>query len=152
MGYEITKTTTNIFGKIANIMTSKDDFDRNRIVSSIPKDWAYETKTDYLPDASNRQIAQPNPSVRATPAPVTPQYGTPANMPMSPITQGPVTQQPRGSVPGHANVNGVPQPQINTPPNNISPGTNPNTTTQRPNTPYMAMPPQGNNQSQTIIR
>lgn len=146
---------------------SKDEFDRNNIVGSRPKGWDYDTKTDFLPEASNPQFArQPSLDVRATPAPVSPQYGTLPNAPISQGSQGPVTQgplgnypapvpamqQPQGSTQGPANYSGTPQPQFNTSPNNVSPGTNPNNATQRQNNSYMAMPPQNNGTSQTIIR
>ena len=162
-GYEITNIRHKKFldkilpGQINPF--SKDDFDRNRIVSTKPRDWTFETKTDFLPEASNQQIAQQNPAFRATPAPVNPQYGTSVNMPTSPTMQGqpgPMTQgtiPPGTTLPGQANSIGTPQSQYTAPPNNVPQyGASPNNNTQRPSNQYMAMPPQGNSPSQSILR
>jgi TIGR03009 family protein len=59
-----------------NIFAS-DEFDRKRIVN-LPRDWTFETKTDFLPATSNQQqfVGAPNnPPVGATPAPIIPSYG-----------------------------------------------------------------------------
>lgn len=174
-GYQITNTKVNVFGKIANIILPKDGFDRNTILNLRSRDWAFETKTDYLPEASNQQIAQPNPSVRATPAPVSPQYGSPANTPSAPgtlihptaprhqgqpgtMTQGtlppgtlPPGQVPPGTVPGQVNYTGTQPPNV-APPNNTPPyGVHPNTPAPQQNHSFTAMPPHGNG-SPSVIR
>ena len=73
--YQITQTSNKRFQFPDPLnLINKDEFDRNKIVGTKPKDWVFETKTDFLPEASGQQLAQqPNPAVRPTPAPVNPQ-------------------------------------------------------------------------------
>ena len=173
-GYEITKINRkSVFEKILPGQLnpfSKDEFERNVIVGSRPRDWAFETKNDFLPDASGQQIARQNPAVNATPAPVYPPYGNqpnnPVNMPTNntaapgpgvsgwnlPATQSqgqPGATMSRGvAAPGQVNYQGTPQFSVpNNVPNNIPPGS-----PQPSNNSYLAMPPQGNYGSQTVIR
>jgi len=164
--YQITKTITNIRNKLANIILPKDEFARNTIVSSRPRDWTFESKTDFLPEASGQRLAKEQyPAVQPSPAPVTPQYGNqpfvpgPANNTMSPgIPGNPVPPQgqpgamtqgtwPPGTLPGQAGYPGTPQ---NTVPQLL--GVNPNTLPQQPNNSQMARPTQGNTAPPSVIR
>jgi len=177
-GYEITKVNKSTWSERLNgklpFMVSKDEFDRAAILRSKPGDWMFETKTDFLPESSARQITgPPNGSPNFIPgpmsSPVTPQYGnmlnpSPNTVPMQPNMTGtntPVTQgnyplaPPLGTVP----LGTVPQgtmPQGTMPAGQVySPGlsqTNvPQTYPQPPNS-YMARPPQGNTAPSTTIR
>ena len=122
----------------------QDEFDHNVIVSSKPKDWTFETKNDFLPEASGQRMAQaqqPYPSIPATPAPVSPYYGNSPNMPgNNPInnTAAPGTGAPgqpgiapQGMLPTQTTGMGIPQ-------NSVNPNNPPRQNNQ------MAMPPQGN--------
>ena len=166
--YKITKTEKNLFGQIGQIF-AKDDFDRGTIVKSKPRDWAFETKTDFLPEASGQQYAQqPNPAA----ARPNPQYGHAVNnVPNNPTVPGsgmsvPVVQpQPQPNIPQNVSPNqtqlsqngtyvansgatngyqyGTPQPYQTAPASNNS--------VPQPNQ-YMAMPPQNNTLSPSTIR
>jgi len=157
-GYEITNTNPRRGGILPPLPVPKpkDEFDHNVIVNSKPKDWAFETKNDFLPEASGQWVAQqPYPPIPATPAPVNPPYGNP-NMPgNNPINNTVVPGTgvsgypggnspaipPPGPMSGQTNVTGVPPYQV--------PAGNPPRPTG--NT-YLAMPPQGNTGSPSVLR
>ena len=83
--YEITSTQKNIRERITPGILAKDEFARNDILKSMPRDWTFETKNDFIPEATSGQqyVQQPNP---ATAQPY-PQYGNPANVPNNPPVQ-----------------------------------------------------------------
>lgn len=169
--YEITKTQRNFVEKLTPGMLAKDDFDRNQILKSMPRGWMFETKNDFLPEASGRQYAQqPNPA----PAQPYPQYTGPANVPNNagggfPAVQPNVMPQNQPN-PNQTQLsqNGVPvannytqqghqaplhgqtgyavAPQYTAPQTGNSYGANPQSNQ------YMAMPPQGSGVSQSVIR
>ena len=155
-GYEITNTNSRKGGTLP-WPKPKDEFDHNVIVNSKPKDWAFETKNDFLPEASGQRVAvqQQYPPVNAMPAPISPQYGGQPNMPfytpgyntVIPGTGGPgypggnsSAIQPSGPIPGSTNDTGPPQ--------YIVPGNNGQ---QRQNN-QTAMPPQGYAGTPSVIR
>jgi len=151
-GYEITKVNPTRRGGILPPLPGqkpKDDFDHNVIVNSKPKDWTFETKNDFLPEATGQQIArQPYPGVGATPAPVNPPYtGPQPNMQINNTAPGIVHQgQPGGMVPGQPRV--VPQGTtgMGIPYNGVNPNNQPRQNNQ------IAMPPQGYTGSPSVIR
>ena len=151
-GYEITNTNANQRTPIIPIPgrpKPQDDFDHNVILASKPKDWTFETKNDFLPEASGQRVAHqsPYPPVNATPAPVNPPYtGLQPNMqgnnPGYNTAPGIV---PRGQPGGIPQGGGSPQGAtgMGLPYNGVNPGVNSNNQ-PRQNNGYIAMPPQGN--------
>ena len=147
-GYEI-KEVKKKFRPLGGILPPIDDFDRNKILASKPRDWTFETKTDFLPEASGQRMAQqPYPPVNATSAPVSPHYGNQPNLqPNMPsnntgyntVTPGVVPQGQPGIVPQGTTGMAVPYN-----------GVNPNNQPQ----PYnrIAMPPQNYSGSQSVFR
>jgi len=83
--YEITSTQKNIRERITTGILAKDEFARNDILKSMPRDWTFETKNDFIPEATGGQqyVQQPNPAM----AQPYPQYGNPVNVPNNPPVQ-----------------------------------------------------------------
>ncbi|MDR1491880.1 MAG: hypothetical protein LBT05_04050 [Planctomycetaceae bacterium] len=107
--YIITNTKKSIPGKIGEFLTSnKDDFERETILKSKPKDWIYTRENPIDAAASNSQLSrQPNPIVpyRApdtTPAQPNPPYASP----VPPQTQH--LAQPNGFAPATTGIASVP--------------------------------------------
>jgi TIGR03009 family protein len=145
-GFEITEMKQTFWDKLRGPFSPKkdDEFERKNILAVMPRGWAFETKNDFLPEASGQQrIAQqqPYPPVNAAPAPVSPHYGNQPTMPFN----NPVNNTINNTVAPGTGATGytggvMPQHGI---PNNNQP---------RPTNQHIAMPPQGIAGSQSVMR
>jgi len=150
-GYEITNTKpkNRIFPpQILPGPKPQDDFAHNVIVNSKPKNWMFETKNDFLPEASGQQmVRQPYPGVGATTAPVSPPYGNPSNVPGN----IPINNTAPGIVPqGQPGVTPQGRTGMGMPYNGVNSGVNLNNPPRTNN--QIAMPPQGYTNSQSVFR